>query len=127
MKKKGQAGIEAIMAMGILAVVLAVVYLIYTAKSEDLRQSKDYLLERGECLTLAAAIGNMFILGNSAEMNLPLKHLFTISPAAQHIESLHAFCTLPVPIVGTNGKNPFNVTGKIQLENRGGIVQITSP
>lgn len=126
MNKHGQAGIEALMIMGILVVLLAVAYSLYTLKSHDLGQSKEYLKERGECLTLVATMGNIFTLGNSAQMTLQLRNTFTVSPTAQHIESAHAFCTVPFSTIkGPSGSSPFNVTGKILIQNQQDTVLIS--
>ena len=127
--QKAQAGLEVLMALGILAIIFGMIYVVYTFKSEDLLRSKEYLKERGECLSLATSIGNVFTLGNNAQLVVPLTYTFTVDPAGQRLESPHAFCTIAISTIqqAGNGAVPFNVTGRVELQNKEGTIMVRTP
>ena len=127
--KNGQAAIEAMIAMGILALLFMVVYIVYSAKSDDTALSKQQLDESADCLSLSTMIGSIFLLGDSSKGTIHIYHELSVEPTQQRIESKHAFCTIPLSTVRSNllSTAPFNLsTGKVTLENNQGLIIISN-
>lgn len=124
-KKRGQAGIEAVVALGIIFFLFIGVYLIYTAKNRDLSFSKKVIEEREDCLKLANAIVNTFTLGDSAEMTITTYHDLTVIPVEQRIETTKSFCTIPVKTIHENSDLTLSA-GKIKLKNERSYITLSN-
>lgn len=93
---KGQAGTEAIIALGIILFLFISVYLIYITESGKLLKENDELVEKEGCLELVNVIVNVFNSGEGTETSINVGSNFTVYTNAQRIESEKSFCTIPI-------------------------------
>ena len=103
LSKKGQTGIEGMIALGIVFFLFLGAYALFTAQQRTLTVSSKEVQEKEECLLLASSIVNIFVLDQNAQIVITLNHNFTIIPAEQRIESAHAVCTIPIKSISNSG------------------------
>ncbi|MBI4153118.1 hypothetical protein HY497_01225 [Candidatus Woesearchaeota archaeon] len=126
MKKKAQAGMEAMIAIGVIFVLFLGTYLMYMAKNSDVVRSQQQLNEREDCFKVANGITNAFTLGDST-IKATIYHELTVYPAEQRIETANAFCTFPLKAVYDSALtlNSFTLQpGKITIENSEGMITL---
>ncbi|MBS3165599.1 hypothetical protein J4444_00610 [Candidatus Woesearchaeota archaeon] len=110
--KRAQAGVEGMIAVGIIFFLFMGVYLVYIEKQHLVTLTNQELQEHRDCLLLSNAITTILILGEGSQTTVRIKYNQTIYPLQQRIESENSFCTIPVKSVSNSGYSstaPFNL------------------
>jgi hypothetical protein len=128
MAKKGQASMEAMIAIGVLFVIFFVMFMFYNQKNIDLNNTEIELTAKSECFKLSLAINNIFSLGENSQITLNLKNNITVEPEQKRIESESATCTIITNQVSDQsvltGQRFTLLEGDITLSNDNNIVVI---
>ncbi|HIG93631.1 TPA: hypothetical protein HA234_05540, partial [Candidatus Woesearchaeota archaeon] len=74
MKQKGQAGIEALFAIGVIVILFIGIYAVYNDKSRNLLAVEQELRQREVCVGLANDIVSVFTLGEGTEKTRRLEY-----------------------------------------------------
>ncbi len=110
--------------IGVIFILFLGVYLIYSQKNGEVLHSQQELREREECLQLATAFVNVFVLGENAEITVAISYEMSVQPQQQRIQMENTFCIFPVSTVAHDGSSdPFTLqAGAITVKNKNGVV-----
>ncbi len=129
--KKCQTAVEALITLGIMALLLTGIYLFYLDRQTSLYLSQKELEEKEECLQLTNAFTNVWVLsGEQVELNLKIKHQFTVNPEQQVLYSENSVCTIPLGNVAQNlsgQAGTFQINpGEVKVESVQGMVLVNN-
>ena len=128
MKRKAQAGIEALITIGIIIIIFIGIYSIYTTKNSDLETTELILDEQEDCLKLSSLITNTFISGPGTQVTIKTNYDLLINPESQVIKTPITTCTTRISTITTNGSmQPFTVPpGNITISNINNVIWLNN-
>jgi len=129
MTKRGEAGIEAMIILGVLLLLLTVVFLAVFEKNLQASEWEERAARNVACEALANAVTEVYALGPESEKNLTLPYDFNVTVYGQAgfitVEDYRASASCRMPAGAGGGNTSFTLPASLTFTNNDGTVVIT--
>jgi len=122
MKKKSQASLEFLFAIGIVLFIFILILAFNLERKNEVRKLNDKIALQSECFKLSSSITSAYIAGEGFNLTTKIKYNATVFAddriASFEYEGIHVYCSFPInSVTNSTTKNFEIIKGDINIQN----------